>query len=394
MLILHTYNNLRLETSFQKEQTLRRDLQSVTDLVLGDTSLIVGVTTEALDLFGDGKDSAFVKKDSWGLLSFASVTVGSGDRKIQRSFLLGEQAPTSLKVCLYLAEHQTPLSLVGAARLLGDAYVPKSGLRPAFIDGQGYSQPEFIKGNTVTSNDSLPPVSNRLLKILVGLVDTQNRDKIEAQATVPDTIIQSFADSAYTIRSSGPIRLTSNIVKGHVLIKSDTLIEITRASCLENVVLIAPNIKIDSGFSGTLQVIATKSIVVGGNCNLRYPSCLILLKQRKTNEQPNISIGDYCHLSGIILTYAFQHDDLAKTKVELGKKTAFEGYIYTSGYLYLQGEVVGTVLSDYLSYRTLTTVYINYLVDATIDRNDLSQNFIGPPIFDNTGQNKIIAWLN
>jgi hypothetical protein len=393
MLILGAYNNLRFETDLHKVQVLDRNLQSAIDVVLSDTALITGPTQSVLDLFGDGKDSAFVKTDSWGLLSFANVKMSAGNKANSKAFFVGRQAPPAMRPCLYLAEHQTPLSLVGDTRLLGDAFLPKGGIRPAFIDGRGYIYKDFLKGQETNSNDTLPLIDARLLQSVVGLSELPIGENSQAKL-IPDSLDRSFADTSFQLLSKGPIHFGANFFKGHILIKSDSSISVSRETRLENVILVAPVIKIDSGFSGNLQAIATQRIEVGSNCQITYPSALILLKQLKTTEQPTISIGDSCRISGTILAYTFKPDDLAKTKVELGKGCNMVGLIYTSGYLFLQGRVRGTVFADYLCYKTSTTVYINYLVDAVIDRNSLSQYFLGPPIFNNTEQNRVMAWLN
>ncbi len=393
MLILASYNNLRFETELRQGEVLDRDLQSAIDVVLSDSALITAPKETVLDLFGDGKDSAYVKTDNWGLLSFASIKVSAGNKANSKSFFIGRQAPPAMRLCLYLAEHQTPLSLVGDTRLLGNAFLPKGEIRPAFIDGRGYMYKDFLKGQEANSSDSLPPIDTRLLQSLVGLSELQIEENRQSKL-IPDTLDRSFADTCFQLLGKGPIRIGPYCLKGHILIKSDSLISVSREARLENVILVAPVIKIDSGFNGNLQALATQRIDVGSNCAITYPSALILLKQLKTADQPAISIGDSCQISGTILSYAFKQDDLVKTKVALGKGCKVEGVIYTSGYLFLQGKVRGTVFADYLSYKTSTTLYINYLVDAVVDRNSLSPYFLGPPIFNNTERNRVMAWLN
>ena len=88
MLILGAYNNRRFETDLNTMQVLDRNLQSAIDVVLSDTGLITGPRQQVLDLFGDGKDSAYVKKDRWGLLSFASIRVSAGNKENSRTFCM------------------------------------------------------------------------------------------------------------------------------------------------------------------------------------------------------------------------------------------------------------------------------------------------------------------
>jgi hypothetical protein len=127
---------------------------------------------------------------------------------------------------------------------------------------------------------------------------------------------------------------------------------------------------------------------------LYYPSGLLLVKAPGDAGQPVIRIADSCTLEGILLTLTAAANDQTKTYVEVGINSTITGYLYTSGFLFLKGTVHGTVLADYLLYKSSFSIYQNYLVDAVIDRKQLSGYFAGPKIFSDTGRlNRIIQWV-
>lgn len=388
LLLMLGYNRMRIDGIVNTDTRLQRNLRSAIDMVLADTTLIFTTDQNTLDLFGEGRDTVTIKKENWGLFGIASINAILNGKTSTRCFFFGQAVDSPMDGCLWLAEHRTPLSLVGNARLKGDAHIPRGGLRPAYIDQRGYAYPELILGNTSNSSDSLPPVDSRLIK----LVSQQGQGG--TPAGLPDSLDRSFADAATIIYQHGPIYLSSCNLKGHILIVSDSLIRVSPGSVLDNVILSAPVIRLDSGWSGRLQAIASDSIIVKNNCRLSYPSALVLLKSQGLTSQPGISLGDSCILDGVILTHTSLQKDLERTYVEIGKNSVLGGWLYAEGFVFLKGQVHGAVMTDDFLYKSLPTVYINYLVDGEIDRSALSPWFTGPHIFNNDRQSRIVQWVH
>ncbi|HXB10134.1 MAG TPA: hypothetical protein VNW04_23585 [Puia sp.] len=404
MLLLLGYHRMRIDAVVGRDARLRRDLRSAIDMVLADSAIILASQEDTLDLYGEGRDTVIVGKSNWGLFSIARVSAVRGGKSSARLFFFGQAADTPLDGCLWLAEHQTPLSLVGYARLKGDAHIPKGGLRPAYIDQRGFAFPQLIIGNTNNSGDSLPPIDPRLLALLSPLAAYPPSAKVSSspidaspspveRSLVPDSLERSFADTAITVHRKDPILLSSCNLNGHIIIASDSMIRVSPGAVLENVILSAPVIRLDSGWSGSLQAIASDSIIIQNNCHLKYPSALVLLKIRGLTTQPRIILGDGCILDGVILTHTSLQKDMEQTYVEIGKNSLLNGWVYAAGFVFLKGEVHGAVMADHFLFKSLPTVYVNYLVDAGIDRSALSPWFTGPHIFNNDRQSRIVQWV-
>jgi cytoskeletal protein CcmA (bactofilin family) len=228
----------------------------------------------------------------------------------------------------------------------------------------------------------------------------QDLEKLTAKDTLyntlgsRDSISQRFADTILHLNFPGKF-VAGSYFKGQVIIQSQEMITLAAGSHLDQVIVTAPYVKIADNFSGSLQVIATDSIVLGNNCHLQYPSALILVKKRSIINMPvTMRIADNCRIDGVILTYAADPDDQVKTFTRLGKDFWMNGIIFSDGFLEMNGTINGTVITDYTILRRQSAIYDNHLMDVTIDRTSLSGYYLAPPIFKQQRKNKVIQWLD
>jgi hypothetical protein len=378
------FNTVRIEHT---EARLQRNLRSAVNICLADTEMICSNSPDTLDLFNQGNDSAILRKENWGLFKSSCATVISHGNAKTKCFLSGPATDTPLDACLYLAQHDIPLYVSGTTLLTGDAYLPPAGIQSAYVDQQGFASDKPLSGATKTSH-SLPPVGQQLITYLRRL------DSSGITTSPPDSLDQSFLDTAAIFHTRSPLYLSRGSLNGHILIISDSSISVEATVALENVLLIAPSITIEKGFSGVIQAIATDSLVLRNGCRLNYPSSLILIKAPGATFQPTLRIDDSSTLSGAVVSLAPDPTDRIMTYVETGRHTVITGYLYTAGFVALKGEVRGEVLTDYFLHRSASSVLQNFLVDATIDRTKLSAWFVGPHLFSTPHPNKIIQWLH
>jgi hypothetical protein len=390
LMILLAYSNLRLRTDMRIEDQLSRNLQSSINLVLEDTPPAGMVMQKTLDLFGNGHDSAFIREELWGVYDVASIEVREGGRARRKLFFFGGQLPPALDGCLYLAEHQRSLYLVGSTLLNGKAYLPKGGVKPGYIDQRGYDNATLVQGS-VANSDSLPMLDPALMQYYAGLPAKDT--PIRTTDQVPTEMEQSFGDTVRMIRGHGPVVLTGVSLSGHIEIVSDSLIEVDADARLENVVLTAPVIRFKAGFSGRIQARCSDSLVAEENCHFYYPSSLMLIRKAGVTWQPRMIIAGNCLLEGLALSWCGSGDK-SMTYTEVGTGTLIRGVLYTAGYLLLKGNVYGATLTDYFIYRTSAIVYENYLTDAQLNRSLLSAHFAGPVVFNGRKNNRIGQWVN
>jgi len=391
LLILLAYNNLRLRTDLRTEEKLSRNLNSCLSLVLKDDPVTGSAQQKAIDLFGQGDDSAYIREEAWGVYQVAAVEVRDGGRVRQKNFFFGSLLPANMDGCLYLAEHQRSLSIVGSTLLTGKAYLPKGGIKPGYIDQRGYDHTTLVNGDIERSGESLPTLNTGVIQYYAGLPaqDTAHG----AGDMLPAVLETSFHDSLRTIWGRGALTLSGSSLKGHILIVSDSLIDVNGDAHLENVLLSAPVIRFRSGFSGRVQAFGSDSVVTEDNCSFYYPSALVLSKRTGDTRQPRLIVGGNNLLEGLALSWCADGDK-NKTYAEVKSGATIQGVLYVNGYLSLRGSVLGATLTDYFIYKSPAVIYENYLTDAILDRGGLAGWYAGAVIFSGKKNNRILQWVN
>ncbi|HYC29799.1 MAG TPA: hypothetical protein VEB42_13295, partial [Chitinophagaceae bacterium] len=253
--------NRQVQQQYFIRQRQAANLQSGINLLLSDT---LELYKETEVNFFDG-DSVALRKYPWGLFGVATVSVSKEKFSMTKCFMYGSPLPGFMRGCLYLADHQRPVSIGGNNNLHGEMYIPAGEMRSVYVGGN-YS----IQGQLPVhaSDSSLPKIAMAAKNYLFGLSEKDS----QLSAKVPDSSGRSFLEPAEIIHVSAAMRLEHNKFSGHVLLQSDSLIEIGKDVQLDNVVLVAPVIRFEAGFSGAVQAFASRELTVGVGCNFDYPS--------------------------------------------------------------------------------------------------------------------------
>jgi cytoskeletal protein CcmA (bactofilin family) len=389
LLLLRVYYYKQIQLRFQAEQVRYDHLRSGIALALADSSG-QDYTFEGT-LFAATDPAVAVHCRNWGVYRVATVTVKDKGDTISRSLMIGALPEAQLGACLYLADHNKPLALSGNALLKGDVYLPKNGVTATYLDGKGFGYSSFFEGRKMQSEGSLHPLLDR--DMIQGIAKLAEKDTLYTAAADTDSVQQHFTDTVRYLNFKGKFT-ASGYFRGQVIIRSGESIEIPAGAHLEQVIMIAPYIRIGDNFKGSLQAIATDSIVVGENSQLQYPSALVLVKQQNAISTPvTMRVEDDCRIDGVILTYSPDPNDQIKTFTRIGKNFLMNGIVFSDGFLEPDGTINGTVITDYTILRRQSAIYDNHLMDVTINRTSLSAYYLAPPIFKQQRKNKVIQWL-
>ena len=394
-LILVSYYNRLFDINNRIEDKLNRNLQSGISLVLSDTSFIEVNENDTIDLFNENNDSVEIKKKAWGLFSVASVNAFSGNKNRKTEFTYGTELPSYMNGCLYLTDKQRPLALVGDVKLTGDVYIPKAGLRSAFIDQRGFSYKDLVKGKIIHSEDELPLLDSQMLERVKNYLSLIEKPDFTSKSikNLPDSQINPFTDTLIYYFDEREINLANKKLKGQIIIISNKELNIDSTSDLTDVILIAPTINFKKGFKGSVQAFAAKEINVETNCRFQYPSCLVLISQKGDLNQSKLKFNPDVEFNGILIGANSYPKIINHVFVEIEKGAKIKGVVYVNGFLSIQGFVYGAVLTNFFIYKSPVTTYENYLVDVEFNRGKLSAYFLGSPIFGNKKKNKVIEWL-
>ena len=308
---------------------------------------------KVLDLYGDQKDSLILNKTRWGVFELQMLKAFELKDTLKRSFLSG--VIFNDQGAIYLADEDRPLSVSGNTLITGNGELPKAGLKQAYVDGRPYEGKELIKGSIKPSGRELPALNDELLK----RISNHLKPTIEGIAfNSKDSVSNSFFNKELIYRLTPDQQDIANMkICGKIILVSDTTIKISSSTILEDVQVYARAIVIESGFKGSCQLFARDSIIIGRDCDFRYPSFAGIFKPDSSQIQAKLSLDSASHFSGILLGYEPQRTEL-QTLISLGKNTLINGEIY-AGYIKVERSVKvnGNVYANRFIMQTPSTLY-------------------------------------
>ncbi|MDX2247950.1 MAG: hypothetical protein SF052_14285 [Bacteroidia bacterium] len=350
-----------------------------------------GSESHAIGLFEFSPDSFYAETEDWGLLRLVHGKGVYAQSQEFRSCMVGQPLAVST-AALVLTGSNMPLTVAGNTRIMGDAVLPRRDVYAGKVDGRNYTGERTVYGK-ITSLDEIPfiyskNIPEQVKNILLNLPDPLEgiMDLMNIEATQP------WQGEGLEIRQSQSLRLENVNLSGKCRIISGDQVFISSAARLNNCLIFARKIVIGAGFSGRLQAYATDTLEVGENVRLTYPS---LLGVAKTHATPAyLSLGKGTVLEGEVI-FDPGYIPVArnpKDYVLIGPEATVYGEVRAAHNLDLRGKVNGRVIAGNLLLRTAGTLYINYLLDATLNLGELSPEFAGA-ISEPPEVLKIIEWL-
>ncbi|MET3981629.1 hypothetical protein ABIB62_004245 [Mucilaginibacter sp. UYP25] len=377
-----------------RSQRLENNLNSGINLLLNGGDSVY--TVRRMDLFGLGNDSVLLEKKTWGVF-----TVGIAKAIIQKDTLykvlmIANKLDSTKWSSVHLADEDRPLSVSGQTEINGNAFLPKSGIRAAFVDNRAYTgDRKFVKGHIYNSGKKLPA----LKIILLDHLHTQ----LEAEAGtlnvfVKKNIFRSYLQKTLVINLGKKAFTLSNLnLTGNVRVHSDTTLVIDSSFHCKNIIIDAPAMIFRPGFSGNGQFFARDSISTGMNCHFLYPSVLGLVRfqQSKENSHALIRIGSGSEMNGLVFVFEQQDSEL-KPMIALNKHVLLRGEVYSPGNLLLQDsvQVKGSLSTKRFLYQSAYSTYENYLINLSVRSTDLSKDYLTSPVLPASGpEQKVLQWL-
>lgn len=364
------------------------------NLLLSDYELTYN-EPQVLDLYQEGTDSVLVRKIRWGVFEAGVVKAFSGSVQVVKAIEYGYKPDKVTGSALYLTDQNRPLSLCGKTVLKGTCYLPEAGVKRAYIEGQSFEGDELVQGKTAQSKSTLPPLNTALQKYIAALVENPRAEGMQLKEVSwqeQDTLFNSFLDTTLFIYSDSRLSLSGKVIRGNVLIYSASQVELTAGTTIKDALIIAPCIVVGKGFSGSLQLFGTDSVIVEEDVTLTYPSAIVLVKSDFRVTQPFVRIGPRAKVSGQVV--AFQEVfDLKQTLIEIQKDAVVEGQVYADGFMDLKGTVFGSVACNKFVLKTPSSIYENHLLNAVIDQTKLSPYYAGSGLIKGGRIKKIIRYL-
>ena len=337
------------------------------------------------DLFGQGQDSVWLQQRSWGLYPLAIAQAQHGGRSRRQMALLGHRPDELGRSALYLADEQRPLAIAGNTQLKGMCYLPKAGIKSAYVNRVGYQGQQLVAGTTRESKRALPTLSSDIVKSLRQIAHIADYQVLPSLA---DSLSHSFAESPLYYHQATPVTLNGTL-QGNVVISSDQAVTITERARVDNIIVRAPRVMIESGFAGRLQAIATDTLVVGREVQLHYPSALVL----NTNNRGTIRIEEFARVAGTLAVVGVEAN-YHQRLLHIATGASVTGMVYADGLVSLKGSILGHLSCRKFLLQTPSTLYENHILDGTVDATQRSEHYLASPLWGATTQKGIVQWLD
>lgn len=382
-------SDLLVETIEQSEFTMLNSLENFT--VQRDT--IHGIIDEERGM------TSKLHKSYWGMFGKVFSQATTKGKSFEKMALVSGWQSDVDRTALYLQETNRPLIVVGNTKIEGKTYLPQRGVRAGTISGNSYYGKTLVYGTILKSNETLPQFPKQLLNHLAALqtlsLPTDDNQYINVQPG--KTYTNSFTKPVKTVFSQGELDLLNLTLVGNILIRSNTKIKIAASSSLKDVILIAPEIEIESYTKGTFQAIASKQILIGTNCELSYPSALIVKAEddlevtSNKEEKKHIFIDKHTSVQGIVCYLQDETKVRFEPQIMLKENSKLEGFLYCEQQMELLGNVSGSVYTNGFITKQFGSIYQNHIYNGTISSTKLINEYVGFPL-ENL-ESKVMKWL-
>ncbi|AUC13865.1 hypothetical protein BTO06_01275 [Tenacibaculum sp. SZ-18] len=326
----------------------------------------------------------------WGVYDLVKVTSKVKNEEFSKIALMG--SVNKERKSIYLVENNTPLVIVGKTRIIGNAYLPRRGVKRGNISGVSYYGDELVYGAIRTSSSNLP--ENRFVKRLFtnnNIISESDSDALDIN--IKDQVVNSYISKTLVYKDYLPILLEGVSLKGNIIIQSFSKIVVAGNTSLEDVILIAPEIEVKSGTKGSFQAFASKRIIIEKNVKLTYPSCLVLkYDSDRIDKKDGIFIDSGTYVSGGV--YFLQKESNERNldpQIKINTSSVITGELYCQGNTEILGTVIGELYTNNFIAKQNGRRYINHIYNGVMNARELSDNYIG--ILGNDNRKGVSKWL-
>jgi hypothetical protein len=385
--------NKNFITEFKRGELLN-NVYSGINVALFTPNLIDFDQELVVDLYNDAINIVELEKKRWGGYEIIKARSSWSNFNEYKIALVGIDWRSEENVALYLTDKNDFLYVSGNTFLRGDCFVPGAQVKTTRIEGRGFLGKQPVKGEVYKSLIDLPLINQGFIDInskylsngyLIG-DSSYNYNSFNSQSEI---IYNSFLNKTLVLYSEDNILIKNKRINGNVIIKSETLVEISSDCDIDNILIYAPEVIIRDGFEGAVQVFAKTKIRIEENCKLKYPSFICTI-----NDKSEIIVSEGCEIDGGVFLFLTNKENVKQSGIEIKKNATVYGQVYSNGYIQHKGILYGTMYCENFMLKTKSSLYENHLLDAIIDLSKLSENFVGNVLLYESTNRKIIDWLN
>ena len=364
MMILYIYYTQLEYKGYQQKIRLVENLETARMITLADVEHFEYEIPYLMDLYGEGRDSLRINKMEWGFIDVFSVWAWTPTHRDSMVYATAQKPGEKSQSCIFLVDEGRPLAVAGETKLIGNGYVPVSGIQSAYVGRIGYRNEELIYGEELKSDKELPETT---IEEKFERVNQMQGNWIDHTG---DTISNSYFNDLLML--SGSNLEIFGVYDGKVLIKASGAVVFDSLARTSGVIVYAPEIEFKSGFEGSGQFLATDTIILNKEVKLEYPSLLAVYNEKKP---ATIQTRGKAEIEGWVLMEGGK-DNFRDRVIYFEDGTIFKGLVYCNGMFEPYADIIGHVTTKKFLVNAPSAVYENYLFNTTIDYTKLDTAFL------------------
>ncbi|PKP20787.1 MAG: hypothetical protein CVU05_08320 [Bacteroidetes bacterium HGW-Bacteroidetes-21] len=390
------YQNQYFDNAILRE-SLVSDVNSAYNVLLENWSVIKDKDAAEIDLYSDDEHIVIVQKKAWGFYENIICKSIRNNIEYSKKAMVGDNVFTGEGVALYLCDYNNYLSLCGNTILKGICWLPKKGVKPAFIEGKSFSGSKYVEGTIKQSESTLPEINKNLILYHKDYLEGKSKVQdslIWYESVEKDTIINSFNNKTLCLYSDNVLTLEDKTIIGNIIVKSAKGIVIEPSTNIRDIVLYAPYLEVKEGFKGSFQSINSDSILIKEDCELMFPSVLALIISDEIDVIKYINIDENSIVSGAVILYNEKLLQNNKSILRIEKDAVVNGQVYCNSFTDHKGRIFGSLYTSKLLLETKSAIYESHLLDSEVNFKDLSTYYSGSSLFENYTKKEVIKWLH
>jgi len=339
---------------------------------------------EAFTLFDDEPTSVVtLNRTRWGLYELIRATTDDG--KIRRANLMGYQTESPKKAALYVCDNRRAFTLAGKSNLKGTVHLPENGILYGQVQSDFYTGDRIAESQIRKSGENMPGLENGVIDSLRQLLAIAGENKNVELLNAYEKRTGFFEPKEFVQADS----LFGTTLYGNIVVCSPFGVEVDSTSRLEDILIVAPQVVIREGFSGTLQIIASDSVLIEKNVRLKYPSGIII---PEGTADSYIEIGESSEVNGYVIFRTATDIPPEKRTPHYAQqeKSRVRGLLWVDGIAQLHGTVTGSLYVNQANYYTPQGYYMNLLYNTRVYR---SEAMVFPVWMQNDYPRKTAKWL-
>ena len=392
ILFIH-YKNILFHRQVQISQ-IEQNIESVVELYQIDPSIAAVGSISSFNLFEGEVSPVHVFLKQWGGYKMLFVKAFYKELSREKVAMVGYSYGSVTPTAIYIPDNNRFLSICGNTEIRGSSYVPRLGYKPARIEGtlfSGYFSND--KDLVHYSESELPRPEEELLSSAHDIIEWRSNGIQKQRDFLLKTsdVRNSFHDSLVIVNYQDSLGILSNAkVSGNVLIRSSENLTLSSSCKLENVIVMAPKITVESGFEGSVQLFATDSVIIKPGVKLHFPSVIALLSN--SVSQSGVSIRSSSVVNGSVWLYAYR-GGVENLSLTIEQGATINGQVYCNGKVEHRGIINGTLMASLLTVKTAYAYYENFLFNAKINAEGIPEYFACLPLVLPYSEMQFIKWV-